>query len=65
MKIKVLMMKADSRWQVHRITPHSRIGAFAPRSAEAFGREVDAADNPASLSLSTRCASLHLRLSGS
>jgi len=32
---------------------------------EVVGREVDSRDNPARLSLPTRCAALHLSLSGS
>ncbi|MEK3707036.1 hypothetical protein MKY87_23610 [Paenibacillus sp. FSL R7-0198] len=30
-----------------------------PLVSKGIGREVDPADNPASLSLTTRCASLH------
>ncbi|MBB6024719.1 hypothetical protein HNR77_005854 [Paenibacillus sp. JGP012] len=33
--------------------------------AEVIGREVAPADNPASLSLTTCCATLHLRITGS
>lgn len=41
----MLLWKNNQGRAYHQITPFSRIGTCVPRSAEVFGKEVDAADN--------------------